>query len=41
MNNSKYNQLKSITHKTLDDSFIRRYIILNPILHQIDEITKR
>ena len=41
LNNSKYNHLKSISHKTLDESIIRRYIILNPVFDQIDEIMKR
>ena len=34
MNKSKFNHLKSITHKTLDDSIIRRYTVPNPIFDQ-------
>ena len=41
MNKSEINHLKSTGHKILDDSIIRRYIFLNPIFHQIDEIMKR
>ena len=41
MNKSKNNRLNSITHKTLDESNIRRYIIRNPIFDQIDELMKR
>ena len=41
LNKSKYNHLKSIDHKILDESIIRRYIIPNPICDQIDEIKKR
>ena len=36
MNKSKLNHLKSITHKTLDKSILRRCIIINPIFDQID-----
>ena len=41
MNKSKYNHLKSTTHKTLDESIIREYIIPYPIFEEIDEIMKR
>ena len=41
MNKSKYNHLKSLGHKILDDTLIRRYIIPNPIFDRIDEIMKR
>ena len=41
MKKSKYNCLKSITQKLLDESIIRRYIFLNPILEQIDKIMER
>ena len=41
LNKSKCNHLKSTTHKTLDESFISKYIILNAIFDQIDETTKR
>ena len=41
INKSKYSHSKSITHKTLDESIIRRYIILDHIFDQIDEIMKR
>ena len=41
MNKPKYNHLKSITQKTLDESIMRRYIVLNAIFDQIDEILKR
>ena len=37
---SKCNLLKSITHKLLDESIIRRCIIRNPNLNQVDEIMK-
>ena len=40
-NKSKYNHLKSINHKTLDNSIMRRFIIANPIFDQVDEIMKR
>ena len=40
-NKAKYNHSKSITHKTLDESVLRRYIVPNPIFDQIDEIMKR
>ena len=35
-NKSKYNHLKSATHKTLDESIIRRFVVLNPIFEKID-----
>ena len=38
---SKNNHLKSVTHKMLSESIIRRYIIQNPINNVIDEIMKR
>ena len=41
MNKSKYNHLKSVNHKTLDELNISRYIIFNPIINEIDEIMKR
>ena len=41
MNESKLSHLKSKTHKTLDESIIRRYFILNLVFDQMDEIMKR
>ena len=41
MNISKYNHLKSITHKILDESILRGYFILIPIFDQTDELMKR
>ena len=41
MNKSKYNHLKSVTLKTLDESILSRYIILNPFINETDEIMKR
>ena len=41
MNKSNYKHSKSITHETLNMSLLRRYIILNPIFDEIDEIMKR
>ena len=41
MNKSKDNHLKSIIHKLLEESTIGRYIVLNPIFEQIDEVLKR
>ena len=40
-NKSKYSQLKSIGHKILDESIIRRYSVLNPNNNQIDAIMKK
>ena len=40
MNESKCNHLKSKTHKTFDEAIIRKFVILNPIFDQIDEIMK-
>ena len=40
MDNSKYNHLKSITHKMLSESIMRRYIIQNPNISDIDEIIR-
>ena len=37
---SKYNHLKSITHKILDESIIKRNIIRNPDIRDIDEIMR-
>ena len=41
MNKSKNNHLKSINHERLDEAIIRRYIIPNPNINQIDEILKK
>ena len=41
MNKSKHNHLKSITHKKLDGSIIRRYIILVPNISENEELMKR
>ena len=38
---SKFNHLKSVGHKILDKSFIKRCNIENPNTHDIDEIMKR
>ena len=40
-NKSKYNHLKSVSHNVLDEPFIRKYIFVNHIFDQIDEIMKR
>ena len=40
MNKSKYNHLKSVVQIILHESITRRYIVLNPIFDQIDEILK-
>ena len=41
MNKSKYKHFKSINHKTLVQSIIRKYIIFKPIFDEIDEIMRR
>ena len=41
MNKSKYNHLKSITHKLLEESISRRYNLHDPNFDQIDELRKR
>ena len=41
INKSKYNLLKSVTNTKINESIMRRYIILNPIFDQIDERMKR
>ena len=41
MNKSKYNILKSIAQRKLEESFIRRCINPNPIFEQIYELMKR
>ena len=41
LNKSNYKHFKSKTHKALDISFMRRYIIHNPNFDQTDEIVKR
>ena len=41
MNYSKTRHLETKTQNKIDNSFIRRYIILNPVFNQIDEIMKR
>ena len=38
---SKLNHLKSVGHKILDKSIIKRCNIENPNIHDIDEIMKR
>ena len=38
---SKYNHLKTITQKPLNESIVRRYIISNPNNDKIAEIRKR
>ena len=41
MNKSKYNKLKSTTHKTLDETIIGKFINFNSLFEQIDETMKR
>ena len=41
MNKSKYDHLKSIGHKILDESIIPRYIIQDPNIKNIDEIMRK
>ena len=41
MNKSRYNHLKSVTQKLLDEPIISKYIIPNPIIKKVDEIMKR
>ena len=41
MNRSKYKHFRPLTSKTLDTSFIRVYIIPNPIFDEINEILRR
>ena len=40
LNQSKNKHFKTITHKSLDNSIIRRYIILNPTFDQVDPTIK-
>ena len=41
MKKSKYNLLKSITHKRLDESFISRYFIRKPNINGTDVILRK
>ena len=41
MNKSKYNHLKSLTHKMLNESIMRRYFIQDPNINDIDEILRK
>ena len=41
MNKSKLNHLKSVTHIMISESIIRRYIIQNPKINDIDEIKRK
>ena len=41
MDKSKYNHLKSISHKMLSEYNLRRYIIQNPKIIDIDEIMRK
>ena len=41
MKKSKYNHFKSVTNKMLSESIMRRYIIQNPSINDIDEIMKK
>ena len=41
MSKSKFNHIKSITHKTFNKSIKRGYFIPYPIFDQTDEIKKR
>ena len=38
---SKYNNLKSIGHKVLDESNIRRYIFQNPNINDFQELMRK
>ena len=41
MNKSINSHLKSITHKTLDESIIGRYFFLKPNFDDVDEIIRK
>ena len=41
INKSKYNHLKSVTHKILDESIKGRYLFFTTFFNESDEIMKR